>query len=203
SYDEFDPLRQIGTFLLNFNESEGVFRPGGTIPKPTGQQAESYGPVRDDGDDKIFGDLGNDWLVGGTGRDDMFGGWGDDLTNADDNHKSPAATADPTANNVPDTHPTYEDRAYGGAGRDVLIGNTGGDRLIDWVGEFNSYLVPFAPFGMGTVSRTLQPQLAEFLYALSASDGADPTRAADTGKEVIRHGEPEGELGVVRQKDVA
>jgi hypothetical protein len=63
----------------------------------------------------------------------------------------------------------------------VLIGNTGGDRLIDWVGEFNSYLVPFAPFGMATVSRTLQPQLAEFLYALSASDGADPTRAADTG----------------------
>jgi VCBS repeat-containing protein len=70
---------------------------------------------------------------------------------------------------VPDTHPHYEDRAYGGAGRDVLIGNTGGDRLIDWVGEFNSYLVPFAPFGMATVSRTMQPQLHEFLYALSAS----------------------------------
>ena len=46
--------------------------------------------------------------------------------------------------------------AFGGAGRDVLIGNTGGDRLIDWVGEFNSYLVPFAPFGMATVSRTLE-----------------------------------------------
>ena len=61
----------------------------------------------------------------------------------------------------------------------MLIGNTGGDRLIDWVGEFNSYLVPFAPFGMATVSRTLQPQLPEFLYALSASDGADPTRAGD------------------------
>jgi hypothetical protein len=29
----------------------------------------------------------------------------------------------------------------------VLIGNTGGDRLIDWVGEYNSYLVPYAPFG--------------------------------------------------------
>jgi hypothetical protein len=26
----------------------------------------------------------------------------------------------------------------------VLIGNTGGDRLIDWVGEYNAYLVPFA-----------------------------------------------------------
>lgn len=71
------------------------------------------------------------------------------------------------------------------------------------MGEFNSYLVPFAPFGMATVSRTLQPQLAEFLYALSASDGADPTRAADTGRDAARNGEPEGELGVVRQKDNA
>jgi hypothetical protein len=85
----------------------------------------------------------------------------------------------------------------------VLIANTGGDRLIDWVGEFNSYLVPFAPFGMATVSRTLQPQLPEFLYALSASDGADPTRASDTGAEAARNGEPFGELGVVRQKDFA
>ena len=30
-----------------------------------------------------------------------------------------------------------------------------------------------------TVSRTLQPQLPEFLYALSRSDGADPTIVAD------------------------
>ena len=37
-------------------------------------------------------------------------------------------------------------------GIDILIGNTGGDRLIDWVGEFNSYIVPFAPFGIATVS---------------------------------------------------
>ena len=103
---------------------------------------------------------------------------------------------------MPDTHPSYEDRAYGGAGRDVLIGNTGGDRLIDWVGEFNSYLVPFAPFGMATVSRTLQPQLAEFLYALSESDGVDLTRQPDTGNlPEYRNGEPDGELGVVRQQD--
>ena len=86
----------------------------------------------------------------------------------------------------------------------MLIGNTGGDRLIDWVGEFNSYLVPFAPFGMATVSRTLQPQLAEFLYALSESQGVDLTRQPDTGNlPVFRNGEPDGELGVVRQKDFA
>jgi len=198
SYYEFEPLVAIDPFLLNFNEMEGVFREGGVIEKPTGQQEPNYGSVYDDGDDRIFGDLGNDWLVGGTGRDNIYGGWGDDLLNADDDHTTNAGL-----NDMPDTHPTYEDRAYGGAGRDRLIANTGGDRLIDWVGEFNSYIVPFAPFGMGTVSRTLQPQLAVFLYELSASDGADPSRDEDTGADPARNGEPEGELGAVRQKDFA
>jgi Ca2+-binding RTX toxin-like protein len=211
-YDEYDPLRKVtlnadGTldktdagglaWFLDFATSEGVLRPSVTVPT-NGQNVIVTGIVYDDGNDHIFGDTGNDWLVGGTGRDDLYGGFGNDLLNVDDNQETNLLR-----NDVPDTHPTYEDRAFGGAGRDVLIANTGGDRLIDWVGEFNSYLVPFAPFGMATVSRTLQPQLAEFLYALSASDGADPTRAADTGKEAIRNGEPEGELGVVRQKDVA
>ena len=61
-----------------------MLRAGGTVPKATGQQTEPYGPVSDDGDDAIFGDLGNDWMVGGTGRDDLYGGWGNDLLNADD-----------------------------------------------------------------------------------------------------------------------
>ncbi|HEX5216895.1 MAG TPA: calcium-binding protein, partial [Vicinamibacterales bacterium] len=198
-YDEFFPMRKIlfeddGTlatdgsgreFFLNFT-NEG----------PNSATINGYSPVATDGDDKIFGDNSNDWLIGGSGKDDLYGGWGDDLVNADDKLDSNGGL-----NDTPDTHPSYEDRAYGGAGRDVLIGNTGGDRLIDWVGEFNSYLVPFAPFGLGTVSRTLQPQLAEFLYALSASDGADFTRSADTGADPLRNGEPRGELGVVRQQD--
>ena len=105
---------------------------------------------------------------------------------------------------MPDTHPTYEDRAYGGAGRDVLIANTGGDRLIDWVGEFNSYLVPFAPFGMATVSRTLQPQSAG--VPVRAVQGG--RRRPDAGRETRaripgRNGEPDGELGLVLQKDFA
>src|SRR5207302_10626053 len=113
---------------------------------------------------------------------------GNDLLNADDD-----LTTNNTLNNGPDTSVSYEDRAFGGAGRDVLIANTGGDRLIDWVGEYNSFLVPFSPFGMATVSRTLQPALMDFLYALSASDGADPTRAADNagaGADPARNGEP-------------
>ena len=194
-YDEVDPRSRIfyrdspyyadGTeFLLNFDQTEGMDVSSGT-----------YGTVQSDGDDVMFGDLGNDWLVGGTGRDNLYGGWGNDLLNADD---------DPTTNNglndTTDTHPSYEDRAFGGAGRDRLIANTGGDRLIDWAGEFNSYIVPFAPFGRGTVSRALQPQISEFLYALSKSDGADQTFAAPDDP---RNGEPFGELGLVRQQDSA
>jgi Ca2+-binding RTX toxin-like protein len=215
-YDEYDPrlkillnvdgtLNKDGTgveFLLNFDETEGVYRPAGSVPKATGQQTSSYGAVNDDGKDAIFGDLGNDWLVGGTGRDNLYGGWGNDLLNADD-YLDTLGTDGVTvgANDKPDTHPTYEDRAYGGAGRDVLIGNTGGDRLIDWVGEYNSYLVPYAPFGQASVSRSLQPFLPEFLYALSFGDGADPTRPA--GLDPVRNGEPDGELGLVLQKDYA
>jgi Ca2+-binding RTX toxin-like protein len=214
-YDEYDPLRAIRVstpdgwsgelvkdspgfeFILNFNASEGVLRPSETVPTG-GNKTITTGPVNDDGDDRIFGGTGNDWLVGGTGKDAVYGGWGNDLMNVDDNHGTNGGL-----NDQPDTHSTYEDRAYGGAGRDVLIGNTGGDRLIDWVGEFNSYLVPFAPFGMATVSRTLQPQLPEFLYALSRAHGADPTIVADGNGAVERNGEPFGELGLVLQKDFA
>jgi len=207
-YDEYDPLRKI---LLN---------PDGTASKwtgatPTGAEYflnfdATQGPPavldaakKTDGDDKIFGDLGNDWLVGGSGRDDLYGGFGNDLLNADDDLTTAAAL-----NNAPDTSASYEDRAFGGAGRDVLIANTGGDRLIDWSGEYNSYLVPFSPFGMATVSRSLQPALQDFLYALSASDGADPTRAADAialgqSADAARNGEPWGELGLVLQQDTA
>ena len=61
--------------------------------------------------------------------------------------------------------------------------------------------MPFSPFGISTVSRQVEPQLPEFLYALSASDGADPTRDTDTGRPAARNGEFEGELGLVVQQD--
>lgn len=189
-YDEYNPRDKIAGFLLNFDETEGH---GDYIDPERGLSSDKVS----DGDDIIFGDLGNDWIVGGTGRDNVYGGYGSDLLNMDDDHSTNLE-----ANDQPDTDISYEDRAYGGAGRDVLIGNTGGDRLIDWVGEYNSYIVPFAPFGTATVSRTLQPQLQDFLYALSANHGADNTRGTDPDGGVLeRNGEPYGELGVVLQKD--
>ncbi|MGM1053714.1 MAG: hypothetical protein ACQEXO_15205, partial [Pseudomonadota bacterium] len=203
-------------FLLNFDPTEG----------PIDTRFDGDRATATDGDDRIFGDLGNDWLVGGTGRDHMYGGRGDDMLNMDDDHGSnfgdvsgknshPKFDGDnPLGNNLPDSYQSYADIVYGGAGRDRLILNTGADRAIDWVGEFNSYVVPFSPFGAFQISRSLQPQLQEFLYALSESDGADQwapdheRHAEDQGNDRriadldgARNYEPYGELGLVLQKD--
>ncbi|MGH3368813.1 MAG: hypothetical protein ACRDPR_02330, partial [Nocardioidaceae bacterium] len=221
-YDEYDPRRTIllnadgtanktGTGLvwfLNLYSDEGPTMNGCVSYSPAGD-CLSFEDRHSDGSDVLFGDLGNDWLVGGTGQDAMYGGWGNDLLNADDVMTvagegqfgdQKGKKIQPSPNDVPDTHPLYQDIAYGGADLDVLIGNTGGDRLIDWVGEFNSYIVPFAPFGIPTVSRQVPPWLYELLYALSRNHGADRTRHED-GTDPDRNGEPHGEIGLVTQSD--
>ena len=53
------------------------------------------------------------------------------------------------------------------------------------------------------ISRAAQPQLPVYLTELAISDGADTTRAEDDGTAVDRWGEPNGELGIVIQKDSA
>lgn len=213
-YDEYDPRRAIlftgmdgqvwktGAYnpaflqyFLNNRSDEGALINGAVTFSPNGTPL-TFAQRHSDGDDVIFGDLGNDWMVGGTGKDTIWAGWGNDLSQADD-----VLSTNGWLNDTTDTHPVYEDRVFGGAGLDILIGNTGGDRLIDWVGEFNSYIVPFAPFGIATVSRQVPPGLFEFLYALARSQGADPTRATDTGGDPARLGEPDGELGLITQKD--
>ncbi|HYW20936.1 MAG TPA: DUF4347 domain-containing protein [Nodularia sp. (in: cyanobacteria)] len=168
AYDANNPMQQINGFFLNFDA------------------VENGNNKINDGKDRIFGDIGNDWLVGGTQNDRLFGGMGDDVINADDNHDTNGGL-----NNRPDI-PKFADAdfAFGGGGLDVLIANTGGDRLFDWIGEFNSYFVPFSPFGDPTVVRSSSPQIQQFLLGLGKESGADQTRT-----------EPNGELGLVSQKD--
>src|SRR5205085_8938556 len=129
---------------------------------------------------------GHDWLVGGTDNDRLFGGRGDDLMNADDN-----LGPNGSLNNQPDAV-DFADRdfVYGGDGLDVLIANTGGDRMFDWGGEFNSYIVPFAAFGNPTVVRSPSPNIQQFLMDLGKASGADQTLT-----------EPNGELALFTQKD--
>ncbi|MBL8481106.1 MAG: hypothetical protein JNJ60_02840, partial [Rhodocyclaceae bacterium] len=209
-------------YFLNARSDEGMSVLGYVAFKPDGQTPDPTVPAeyrQSDGDDVIFGDLGNDWIVGGTGRDHIYGGFGNDLMNGDDRlgtvnpnppQNSPGQLPLGGTDESPDTHWVYEDRIFGGAGLDILIGNTKGDRLIDWVGEFNSFIVPFAPFGIATVSRQVPPHLFDFLYSQAYSDGVDVTRFTDTGQSnhnqrysnvVTMQGGIYGEMGLVTQQD--
>jgi Ca2+-binding RTX toxin-like protein len=189
-YDEYDPLRKImltdggelhkgepgqGTandFLLNFNPTEGEVRPAGTSGGNKNQQV-SFPAVNDDGDDVIFGGNGNDWLVGGTGRDHLYGGWGNDLLNVDDDHAPTAVER--RARHPPDLrgHRLRRRRARR-AHRQHR--RRPADRLGGRVQQ-----LPGAVRALrhGHRQPHLQPQLPEFLYALSLGDGIDPTRADD------------------------
>ena len=170
-YDPTDPLRKIpltssGTlaktsagglnWFLNFNSTEG---PLDTYWAP----AAGFTAVATDGNDDIFGDLGNDWVVGGTGRDTLWGGWGNDLLNADDDLN----TGGSATNVGTDTNPSYEDLAYGGAGLDVLIGNTGGDRLIDWSASSTATSSRSRRSAWPRSARDIAPGLQELLVALA------------------------------------
>ncbi|UCE37655.1 MAG: DUF4347 domain-containing protein [Thermoplasmata archaeon] len=167
-YDAENPRTKIVGFFLNFEAVDG------------------NGTKILDGKDRMFGDNGHDWIVGGTQNDRMFGGLGDDVINADDNHDSQGGL-----NNEPDS-PEFADRdfVFGGCGLDVMIFNTGGDRVFDWIGEFNSYIAPYAPFGYPETDRLISPHLVRFLMALGEACGADQALV-----------ESDGELGLADQKD--
>ncbi len=203
-YDEYDPRRRItlsatgalvktaGGFewFLNNRSDEGLAVPGCTTAGCAGS-----GTAYSDGDDVLFGDHGNDWLVGGTGTRHAVGRLGQ--RPAQRRRRAHDAT---TASTTPPTPtPTYEDRAVGGAGLDVLIANTGGDRLIDWVGEFNSYIVPFAPFGAGH----REPPGAAGACSSSSTRSRGPRAPTRRSSQqngaatAARNGEPFGEVGVV------
>ena len=169
AFDGSDALSKIQGFFLNFDASETL-----------------------DGDDRIFGDLGHDWLVGGSGQDNLYGGYGHDLLNVDDDLETNGG-----ANDVADSDLNV-DRAYGGASADVLIGNTDSDRLIDWVSTgFDRYFTPDSLIPE-TITDEGYWRLYFFLYDLSESDGADPSRHEIAGAIKKHNGEPEGETGLVR-----
>ncbi|WP_428938046.1 hypothetical protein [Fontivita pretiosa] len=157
------PMRLVANFFLNFDATD------------------ASGAKILDGKDRLFGDGGNDWLVGGTMNDRAFGGAGDDVMNNDDNLQTNGGL-----NDRPDS-PAFADRdfAFGGTGRDALIANTGGDRMFDWHGEYNSFFVPFSVFGEPTLFRRGNPGLVSFLLALGRESGAD-----------VMLSEPNGELGL-------
>ena len=155
-----------------------------------------------DGNDRIFGDLGNDWIVGGPGQDQLFGGLGYDLLNADDDHNSPNNNT--AADIAPAGQATtyYDDIVFGGGGRDILIASSVGDAMVDWIGEYNTYVVPTSKFGPGTIIRLNNDSIVQFLTQLAISSGLDKTAARSvSGADPARYFEPYGELGIVLNGD--
>src|SRR3954452_13755831 len=183
AYDANDPWSKIDGFLLNF-DAYRVDEVSGASITVGGQLVKT-----DDGSDRIFGDNGNDWLVGGTLCDWLFGGFGDDLMNLDDNLET-----DGGRNDRPEDDVRFRDGdfAFGGAGRDVLIANAAQDRMVDWHGEFNTYVVPFAPFGVPTVNRLFSPDMRELVRELAYGAGVDVT---------LTPFEPCDEIALVEPKD--
>ena len=194
AYSEANPRVEIGGaltgFFLNFDPALGVSVAGTTAPF--------------DGTKNIFGDNGNDWIVGGNGSNNLFGGFGDDLLDGRRN-----LTLDGGLNDIPDNNPVFHSVVFGGSGPNTLIAGGAYDRLIDWAGNFNTYIVPFAPWGQPTVSRQVSPHIMTYLYELGAAEGADNLYADYNapgidnvpGLDPTRDGEPFGELGLVNQHD--
>ena len=188
AYDADDPRSIIPGWLLNFDAY--------VLDEATGRPIVVNGELvkSEDGRDRLYGDLWHDWIVGGTDCDWLFGGFGDDLLQLDDNLETAGgANTDPENDD-----PRFRDGdfAFGGAGRDVLIANTAQDRMFDWGGEFNSYLVPFSPFGVPTVNRGFSPNIRDFIRALSVAGGSD-----EGGPGSIPVGEPFDEEALVEPSD--
>jgi len=123
---------------------------------------------------------------------------------------------DANANNIVDARGvtgTNADIAFGGAGHDVLIGNTASDRLYDENGPSTTgWNADYVPWGGNTSTLTLAANtdgVAQFLLDLGLALGADPTRAEtlppapQTTDYLIRNGEPFGELGMIDPADAA
>ncbi len=55
------------------------------------------------------------------------------------------------------------------------MANSARDRLYDWVGDFNIYVVPFEFFGSPVVNRIYLPRIAAFIRALAFAAGTDFT----------------------------
>jgi hypothetical protein len=100
--------------------------------------------------------------------------------------------------------------AFGGAGHDILIANTAGDRLVDYEDGFNSYYFPWEGNGWGnqpTVVDDNSNDVVQLLYDASLALGADPTRPEapspwhNQPDPSYRNGEPFGELGLLEPGD--
>jgi Ca2+-binding RTX toxin-like protein len=163
----------------------------------------------DGGNDHMFGDNGGDALWGGPNHDHLWGGYGRDFL---DVHPRVDESADnPNSCNPltpPDPLEWYQfgvdancdgnfegiDYMYGGWDADALQADRGengpveGDRLIDWAGVFNLYILCPATYGEWVITRQLSPSITDFLHLLAEGDGAfkpGPMGSDPSGKNEV------------------
>jgi hypothetical protein len=120
------------------------------------------------GDDYAYGGAGNDVIRGGDDADALFGNLGDDDIGGDDgdDHLYGGSGNDLLNGNA------GADIAYGGDGDDRLVADVKADRLIDWFGNFNDFVVPGPGYGAPTIVRSPSPWVQDFLLNLARADGA-------------------------------
>ena len=148
-------------------------------------------------EDRLFGDDGDDVMWGGRHHDHLWGGHGeDDLDVRPRPEQVIPVQGNKEAKFAPDPPSWFTwgfpenyhdiDYAHGGWDADVMQANVGdegpvdGDRLIDWVGNFNAYLLCPGLFGEFVVTRDLSPSMIGFLQDLGTGDGAVATSTSGT-----------------------
>jgi len=152
----------------------------------------------DNGNDHIFGNNGDDDIWGGRHHDHIWGGRDRDQldlhprvteSNSLPNACGQLSPADPQewytfafegglATTTCDGNFEDVDYIYGGWDADALQANVGdngpkiGDRLFDWVGVYNLYILCPGTYGEFVSTREFSPQMTEFLHRLAEGDGA-------------------------------
>jgi Ca2+-binding RTX toxin-like protein len=149
----------------------------------------------DDGNDRLFGDNGADDMWGGRHHDHLWGGYDYDQM---DLHPNVAIGLDGleavpcVPNGTPDPQEWYffgvdencdgnfedVDYMYGGWDADAMQANVGdngprlGDRLIDWIGVYNLYVLCPGTYGEFVSTREFSPAMTGFIFDWIAGDGA-------------------------------
>jgi len=149
----------------------------------------------DELNDRMFGDNGSDTVWGGRQHDHVWGGNDRDFLDVhprvDESDTSPDSCnpldpPDPSAwytfafdgGGTCDGNLEEVDFIYGGWHADALQANIAdngpriGDRLIDWVGVYNLYIVCPSTYGEYVITRETSPSMTTFLHQLAEGDGA-------------------------------
>lgn len=154
----------------------------------------------DRGNDRLFGDNGDDTMFGGADHDHLWGGFNHDHMDVHPIVTEPdsltctkpvapinSATHDPLENytfgfadgdTLCDGNLEDVDFMYGGWNQDTMQANVGdngpqiGDRLLDWVGAHNLYILCPGTYGEFVSTREFSPTLTTFLHRLAEGDGA-------------------------------